>query len=719
MIRCVILCIVLIVVWPMGAFARYATLVADQVRFDGVDTVVAEGNVEILYEDRRVLTERLTYNRADDRLFIDGPITLIDESGAVVTAKSGALDGDLQAGIMSGARLVLNEQMQIAAAEINRVDGRYNQLYKAVASSCNVCADRPTPLWQIRARRVVHDQVERQLYFDEARFEIMGVPVAYLPQLRLPDPTLKRATGFLIPSIKSTSALGTGFRFPYFITLGDRSDLTISPFISSKTRTLEARYRRALRRGDIELNGAVSRDDLHPNDTRAYVFGTGRFNLPRDFKLNLDVELVSDNAYLLTYDYSDKDHLSNSVEITRITRNEYISAKAEKLRTLRASEIPIEDSLATLLGTATYERRVFPSFGGELRYAFDLQGYERKAESVSPALLAACAAVSAPECTARDVLRGGARIGWQRDWQLNNGIIAKIESQLATDVYWIEQDSGFANQLSHVTPTAAVELRWPFARTNGRGATDVIEPVIQLAWTGTISASFPNENSKLVEFDEGNLLSLSRFSGNGRYERGVRTTMGLSWSHMAPNGRDFGLAVGRVIRADDPGQFTNASGLDGATSDWLVAGRVNLSDRLSLSNRSLFDDRFNFAKSETRLVWNGKRWSVASSYIRVDAEPAEGRTQDVSEWNMDAAYAFNRHWTGKFDWRYDVTTNTTARAGLGLQYQNECVNIDLSLSRRFTSSTTVSSTTDVGLQVSLNGFGNNWRTNSRSCQVKR
>jgi LPS-assembly protein len=718
MIRRLLLTIALILACPMAGLAQYATLIADRVRFDGVNTVVAEGNVEILYEGRRVLARRLTYDRAADRLTMDGPITLIDETGAVVTADSGALDGDLKAGIMTGARLVLDEQMQIAAVEINRVDGRYNQLYKAVASSCNVCIDRPVPLWQIRAKRVVHDQVERQLYFDEARFEVMGVPIAYLPQLRLPDPTLKRATGFLIPSIKSTSALGTGFRFPYFLTMGDHADLTISPFLSSKTRTLEARYRRALRWGDIELKGAVSRDDLRPNDTRAYLFGSGRFNLPRDFKLKFDVELVSDDAYLLTYDYSDKDRLSNGAEVTRTTRNEYISAKLEKLRTLRASEIPIEDSLATLLGTATYERRLFPSIGGEVRYAFDLQGYERQAETVSPALLAACALVSAPDCTARDVLRGGAQVGWRYDWQLVNGILAAVEGQLAADVYWIGQDTSFASEISHVTPTAAIELRWPFARTNARGATDVLEPVVQLAWTDTIGAKVPNEDSTLVEFDEGNLLSLSRFPGTDRYERGTRATLGLSWSHLAPGGRDYGLTVGRVIRVDDLAQFTAASGLDAGASDWLVAGRVQLTDRLTLSNRSLFDDQFDFAKSETRLIWTGRRFSAASSYIWVVAEPAEGRTRDVSEWNMDAAYAFNRNWTGKFDWRYDVTTNTTAEAGLGLQYRNECVNIDLSLSRRFTSSTTVRPTTDVGLQVSLNGFGNDGRAYSRSCQVK-
>ena len=46
-----------------------------------------------------------------------------------------------------------------------------------------------------------------------------------------------------------------------------------------------------------------------------------------------------------------------------------------------------------------------------------------------------------------------------------------------------------------------------------------------------------------------------------------------------------------------------------------------------------------------------------------------------------------------------------ARAGLGLRYQNECVGLDLSLSRRFTSSATVLPTTDFTFRVSFDGFG--------------
>lgn len=704
---------------PAAALAQYATLVADRVGVDG-RVLIAEGNVEVFYEGRRVLARRIVYDGAADKVTLEGPITVIDdETGTVVTGTAGELDAEFENGILKGARVVLNEQMQIAAAEFNRVGGRYNQLYKAVASSCQVCPNDPVPLWRIRAKRIVHDQEARQLYFDDARFEVMGMPIAYFPRLRLPDPTLKRATGFLIPELKNSSQLSTGIKIPYFIAIGDHADLTLTPYLSPETRTLEARYRQAFRFGDLFLEGAVSSDDIRPGETRAYLFGKARFNLPGDFDLNLDAQLTSDTGYLLTYDYSDEDRLSSGAEITRTRRNEYISAGIEKLRTLRESEVPIEDTLATLQGHAVYERRLFPArLGGEARLRFQLTGFEREADSVTPALLAACATAGAATCTARDLMRAGLSLGWGRDWVLANGMVADVAGHVATDTYWIGQDSSFSSPLNHITPTAAAALRWPMARTTASGARDVLEPVVQLAWTDTIGANVPNEDSQLVEFDEGNLLALSRFPGTDRYERGWRATLGLSWSRYVPGGSEYGLTVGRVVRAEDLGQFTMASGLDGAVSDWLVSGRVKVNDRISVLNRSVFDDTFEFAKSETRLVWSGKQLSAATSYIWVIEDAAEGRDTDTSEWNMDGAWRFNNHWTGTFNWRYDVDANRAVRAGVGLEYRNECVSVDLSLSRRFTSSTILEPTTDIGLKVTLNGFGNDGRPYRRHCTVK-
>ena len=148
---------------------------------------------------------RLTYDRVADSLTIEGPITLTDGSGVTVLANQAELKADMSEGILRSARVVMNDQLQLAAAEVMRLGARYTAMNRVVASSCKVCADSPTPLWEIRARRVVHDQTERQIYFDNASLRLGGVPVFYIPRLRMPDPTLKRSTGFLMPSFSSTT----------------------------------------------------------------------------------------------------------------------------------------------------------------------------------------------------------------------------------------------------------------------------------------------------------------------------------------------------------------------------------------------------------------------------------------------------------------------------------------------------------------------------------
>ena len=148
---------------------------------------------------------------------------------------------------------------------MQRTDARYNQLYKASVTSCRICEDGRPPLWQIRAERLIHDQQERQLYFENAQLRVLDVPVFYLPRLRLPDPTVERATGFLTPSVVNSSLLGTGVEAPYFIRLGDHRDLTLAPFWATNSRRLGFRYRQAFRRGEIEFNGAVADDDFSPS----------------------------------------------------------------------------------------------------------------------------------------------------------------------------------------------------------------------------------------------------------------------------------------------------------------------------------------------------------------------------------------------------------------------------------------------------------------------
>ncbi|MDX5403120.1 MAG: LPS assembly protein LptD, partial [Rhodobacterales bacterium] len=574
--------------------------------------------------DTRLKAARVIYDRTGDRLTLEGPITVIEGERIVVLADSGDLDARLENGLLRGARMVLDQQVQLAANRIDRIGGRYTQLYKTAATSCRVCDDGTPPLWQIRAKRVVHDQQERQLYFDNAQLRIYDVPVLWFPRLRLPDPTLDRATGFLIPSFKQTSRLGLGMKVPYFVTLGDHRDLTITPYLSPETRTLELRYRQAFRRGDIELNGAISNDTLGPDSRRAYLFGTGRFFLPREFQLTFDIEMTSDDAYLLDYDYSDKDRLDSEIAITRTRRDEFIRASLTGYQTLRASES--NSTLPTIIGDLTYERRFLPGLmGGEVRLGVQANSRYRSSDDPTDGI-------------GRDVSRLSTDVFWHRNWTLGYGVLADVEGGVSVDAFRILQDDTFEGDLTEVVPQAAVTLRWSLIKTSGTGNLHLLEPVAMLGWTGGSRRDLPNDESTRVEFDEGNLLSLSRFPAPDRRERGVVAAYGLNWMRQGAGGLQTNLTLGQVWRADADTDFSASSGLSGETSDLLLAGQIKTADGLSIAARTLYDGGLSLSKAEARLLWRQEAFSLGAAYVWLGTDPAEDRPSTQSEWSLDGTY---------------------------------------------------------------------------------
>ena len=664
-----------------------AMLVADSVFITPERELIAEGNVEAFHGDVRLSAERITYDRETGTLRIDGPIRLEEGGTITILADSAEMDSELQNGLLSGARMVLDQQLQLAALQMARVGGRYTQLYKSAVTSCHVCEDGRPPLWQIRARKIVHDQKERQLYFEDAQFRVLDIPILYLPAMRLPDPTLDRARGFLIPSTRTTSRLGTGLRLPYFIPIGDHKDITLAPYVSSKTRTLDFRYRQAFKTGRIGIEGAYTRDDLIPGESRGYLFGAGRFDLPQDFKLKFDIETVSDNAYVADYGLPDVDRLRSEIALSRARRDSAFQFDLIKFKSLRDED---ETTLPLAVADAFFERRFFPkSIGGEVRLNFELHGHQRESDL---------------DQLGRDVERATADLSWQRTWITSMGLRADYRVGISTDLFKIRQDSRYPSDIHRVTPRTALSLSYPMVRSQKNGVTHYIEPVLQFGWSDVSGGKPPNEESTFVEFDQGNLLALSRFPAPDRREDGAVLVYGVNWSRTAPKGWQAWATVGQVIRNVSDSDFTSSSGLSGTSSDILLAGQFKTDYGLSLTGRGLLDGGFNMSKGEVRGSWTNERLNVSSTYLWLDEDKAIGRDSKTSEFWFDGDYQITPNWAAGADLRYDILDSRATRAGLGLIYRNECVTVDISVRRRYTSSTSVEPSTDFGFSISLNGF---------------
>lgn len=675
-----------------------ALLVADEVFVEDGSRLVATGNVEALHGEYRLIASRITYDQDSDRLAIEGPIRILDAAGNLITAERAEMDQSLENGILAGARMVLDEQLQLASVEARRVEGRYTQLSRVAVTSCQVCGKTGVPLWQIRASRVVHDQQERQIYFDDAQFLIGNLPVFYLPRMRLPDPTLERARGFLAPSFRSTTLLGFGIKTPYFIPIGDHQDITLTPYLSPKTRTLEFRYRRAFTYGDLVLNGAVTSDTLQADYLRGYINAQGEFSLPDDFDLTFDLWATADKSYLDDYDVSSADRLESSIEVTRVRRDEFMQAGIVNFESLREDEN--NDTQPRIMADYAIERRFFPrATGGELRLSAETHGHLR--ESKRP--------TDGPDPDSipdgRDVARINAEASWRNRWTLGPGLRAGLSTHLWLDRYSTGQDATVPTHVATATPGVAAELRWPFQRRGAGGGQTLLEPVMQLGWVGGERARNPNDESTRVEFDEANLLSLSRFPAPDRRERGTTVAAGLRWMHKAPAGWSAALTFGKVWRDEADPEFSRSSGLEGRESDLLVAGRFSSPWGLTLSARGLLDSLTDVSKAEARAAWANDRLDLGASYLLLVADSDEDRDSTQSEWTFDSTYRVTRHWAASSEARYDLADRRLDRVGLGLQYRNECIQVDFGVTRDYASSSNVDPSTDFDLTVALKGFG--------------
>jgi LPS-assembly protein len=108
--------------------------------------------------------------------------------------------------------------------------------------------------------------------------------------------------------------------------------------------------------------------------------------------------------------------------------------------------------------------------------------------------------------------------------------------------------------------------------------------------------------------------------------------------------------------------------------------------------------------------------TLVADEVTVDGD--ESRNEDIQEYTFDSKLKLHQDWTVQNSFRYDLIANKVATAGLGLEYDAQCFNIDVSATRRFTESGTSPPQTTFQLTVALKGFstGGASRPRNTSCR---
>ena len=326
-------------------------LLADSIDYnDKTKVLIAKGNVRVVSSGQILTANNVTFNQATNRLTIPGGFTITNGDGSTLNGTDADISSDLSRAVIRGAHILIEKQFQMAADKIEYKNNRFKVLDRVVASTCYVgnsdkgyCKLKRTPYWQIRSKRVIHDELTKQLYFENARMEVFGVPILYAPYLRLPDPTVDRASGFLIPTFFTSQTLKFGAKIPYFIAIDDHSDATITAFASAVgSLAFQAQYRRKTTNGQYKLKGTLLLiDGVENNPFRSSLKGDGNFNLKNEYRAGIKVNVASDDTFRAQYattsivsiddendELSRQDRLFNEVYLERNRKNSFLKTSA-------------------------------------------------------------------------------------------------------------------------------------------------------------------------------------------------------------------------------------------------------------------------------------------------------------------------------------------------------------------------------------------------------
>jgi LPS-assembly protein len=740
---------------------------ANEIRYDYNNLLVsAVGNVQIYYNGATIEADKVVYDQRSKRLHAEGNARLTEADGKVSYGELLDLSDDYRDGFIDSLRVETADQTRLAASRANRTEGNYTVFQSGVYTACEPCRDDPRkpPLWQVKAARIIHNESEKMMYFEDAQIEFFGVPLAWMPYFSAPDPTVKRKTGFLMPIVSTSSAYGFAVETPYYLALAPNYDATISPrFTTTQGPLLRGEWRQRFEDGQLTIRGAGI-DQLDKNkflldgtptpgfrDFRGAVEASGRFNLSPQWTWGFDGVALTDRTFFQDYkiqllQQTAVDPILNYM--TEAVSQIYLTGRGDRsyfdMRAIHYYGFSLSDVQGTLPNVLpvidyayTFDQ---PVFGGELGTTLNFTNLQRQtasfdAISASALNLGLCNVNSADpaqktptNCLLRgvpgDYARLSAEVHWRYQYIDPFGQVfipfASVRGDAAAMT--VNNQPGVGNFMetgdSNVTramPTIGFEYHYPFIGVQSWG-TQTIEPIAQLIIRPDEAAigKLPNEDAQSLVFDDTNLFKVDKFSGWDRVEGGSRVNYGLQYTAQFNRGGNLNMLFGESyqlfgLNSFAVGDITNTglgSGLDTTRSDYVARVAFQPNQIYSFTSRFRFDhDDFSLQRLEIEARANFDRWNASILYGDYAAQPQLGFLTRRDGILTSGAYKVSENWVVNAGIRYDIQNAKPSQTRFGLGYIDDCFIMSFQYYADYALAGSLTSSQTYLLQVSLRTLG--------------
>lgn len=684
---------------------------ADDVQLIRNGTSIFTGNVDITRAGQQLSSERATYNRNSGDVTANGDVRLRD-SQMIIDAEQAEWSLNKDEGRMLGAEYHIKDMHARGnASHVLRKGTATTDLKNATYTTC---ADGDNA-WLMDADNV---HLNHETAVGEAENVVVrlgGVPVFYTPYINFPLND-ERKSGFLIPSIGTSSETGFDLITPYYWNIAPNLDATLTPrYMSDRGLMLGGQFRYLYEWGEGEIEGNYlnsddqKKDGQDPNpyyqEDRKLFSWQHRSVFDNRWRALVDYNYVSDKNYF--QDFGSSLNLSSQTHLNRKLQVGYrgdvwdFTGRLQGYQTLR--DVPEQ-----------YKRLPQLLLKGYLPdQAFGMT-YEMEAEYV--------------EFAHNDKVEGQ-RINFEPAVSLplgTAGFFATPRLALNHTQYNLSQDDLdlYDDSASRTLPIASFDTGLIFERAMELGNSDYIQTLEPRAFYLYIperdQSDIPDFDTSLSTFNMIRLFSYDRFVGNDRVGDANQLSLALTSRiiNEQTGKENLRLTVGQIrYFRDREVTLRNGEVETDSSSDMIAEAVAYINDEWSLNGEIQWDPsqtQSNMSSVGLRYrAENGAIFNISHRYRREDV--TTNREEALEQVDISAQVPIAERWQLFGRWYRSINQSRTLEGLAGVQYDSCCWAARLAVRNYVNESSIFANTNDsienddrnlsIYFQIELKGLG--------------
>ena len=730
------------------------TFSANKLTYSQDDNIIeATGNVVAKnQEGKQISSDKIIYNKKTQQLSTFGNYKFIDEKGGTLFAES--FEYNLEKKIISAEKKVkfidkekntyyfsklnaddkfdeiigfdinadLNKQNLKSGDKFNEfIEPRFSGKSASIKNNITIVKDARfttckktnetdgCAYWNLNAGELIHDKEQKKITYKNASLDLNNVPVLYLPYFAHPDPTVKRESGFLPPTLANLGGdIGSTMKIPYFYPVSQSADFTVSPVYYFKQHPLLlGEYREKFKNGDISLEGGFTQGYKEVTTTktdgsRHHLYG----NLNLIFRdkildqtiLNAKVQQVNNPTYLRVNKINstndgfkknlikeDDTKLTNEINLNSFGKTENLNIKAATYRDISVTKN--SDQYSYLLPELSYSKyNLFNDNNLTLNSIFKSQNTNTNQNKST--------FINNLDYSTQDFYNNNLGIGYKFLTKINN-----IN-------YYSDYKTPNQNLNSQINPVVGFDTSLPFAKINK----DTEQYIIPRILTRYAPGKMTNATTNDTTLNTDNIFSMNRMNSDELIEKDLSFNLGADWiwQEKKNNNKEpekATISVGQVLKLNKDLDMPTKSSLQKSNSD--IVSKINyLSPKnFDVTLKSTFDNQLNhvyyndfifkknFTSSEINFNFYEKNSHIGNERFA---------KANVTSYITDSTKL-------KIESDRNLKTDLTNSHKLGIENENECIRYGFYLQKNYSSDKDLKPATSVYFGVTLLPFGENYK----------